>query len=297
MKILVNGGSGFVGREILRLLDATPHAVRVLVHRSTKLHGVDIHRGSVLDAASLAGAVTGIDAVIHLVGIISECGTNTFENVHTLGTKNVVGAAKAAGVRRFVHMSALGTRADALARYHKTKWAAEEIVRQGGMDWTIFRPSIIYGRNDLFVNLFAGMSRFSPILPVIGTGESKLQPVPVEDVAACFVRSLSEPRSIGQTFDLCGAERLSFVEMLDTILSVTRRKRWKPHIPLGLARLQATLLEFAFPRFLRKPPPLNRDQLIMLQENNVGNPEPANELFGLKPVGFREGISRYLVKR
>ena len=297
MKILVTGGSGFVGREVLRLLDATPHAVRVLAHQSTKLYGVEIRGGSVLDAASLDGAVAGIDAVIHLVGIISECGTNTFENVHTSGTRNVLAAARAAGVRRFVHMSALGTRPDAVSRYHKTKWAAEEIVRQSGMDWTIFRPSIIYGRNDLFVNLFAGMSRFSPILPVIGLGESKLQPVPVEDVAACFVGSLIEPRSISQTLDLCGPEKLSFVQVLNIILSVTRRKRVKPHIPLGLARLQATLLEFVFPRFLRKPPPLNRDQLIMLQEDNVGNPEPANELFGLKPVSFREGISRYLAKR
>jgi uncharacterized protein YbjT (DUF2867 family) len=297
MKILVTGGSGFVGREILRLLDATPHAVRVLAHRSTKLYGVEIHRGSVLDAASLVGAVAGIDAVIHLVGIISESGANTFENVHTVGTRNVVTAAKAVGIRRFLHMSALGTRADAVSRYHKTKWAAEEIVRQSGIDWTIFRPSIIYGRNDLFVNLFAGLSRFSPILPVIGTGESKLQPVPVEDVAACFVRSLSEPRSTGQTFDLCGPDRMSFVEVLNTILSVTRRKRLKPHIPLGLARLQAAALEFVFPKLLRKAPPLNRDQLLMLQEDNVGNPESANKLFGLKPVSFREGISRYLARR
>jgi len=302
MKVFVTGASGFVGREILRQLHAAGHSVRVLardrrslrVQKAEADQGVEIHPGNVLQAPSLAGAMTDCDAVIHLVGIISEVGENTFENVHTRGTKNIAAAARQAGVKRFVHMSALGTRPNAVSRYHQSKWAAEEIVRRSGLEFTIFRPSIIYGPDDQFVNLFARMSRFSPVLPVMGSGKSKFQPIPVGDVATCFVKALAEPKSIGQTLDLCGGEVLTLEEILAQILSVMGRKRFKLHVPLGVARYQAALLEFIFPRLLGKPPPLNRDQLIMLAEDNVGNPEPANELFGLKPIPLREGIARYL---
>lgn len=297
MKVFLTGASGFVGRKVLRRLHAAGHSVWVLARRSpagSTAVDTEVHAGDVTDAASLAGGLVGMDVVIHLVGIISEIGANTFENVHTRGTENILGAAREAGVNRFVHMSALGTRPNAASRYHKSKWAAEELVRRSGLDWTIFRPSIIYGREDHFVNLFARMSRWSPVLPVIGSGSSKLQPVPVGDVAACFVGSLTEPRSIGQTYDLCGPEQLSFVEVLDAILDVTGRKRLKLRIPMGIARLQATFLEFFFPTILRRAPPLNRDQLIMLGEDNFGDSGPANSLFGLKPVRFREGIATWL---
>lgn len=302
MKVFVTGASGFVGEEILAQLHGARHAIRILarypqssrVRQLATLYGAEIHPGDVTEAASLRGGLRDIDAVIHLVGIISEMGRNTFENVHTLGTRNIVAAAREAGVKRFVHMSALGTRPDSAARYHRSKWAAEEIVRGSGLDWTIFRPSIIYGPKDHFVNLFAKITRFSPVLPVIGDGQSKLQPVPVTDVAACFVKVLVEPKSIGRTFDLCGADILSFEEVLDAIMDVMGRKRGKLHLPPALARFQASLFEFIFPALLRKASPLNRDQLVMLGEDNVGNAQPANELFGLKPVSFRDGIAGYL---
>jgi uncharacterized protein YbjT (DUF2867 family) len=302
MKVFVTGASGFVGQEILRQLHGAGHAVRILarhprsndVQADAARYGLEVHSGNVLDASSLAGALDSIDAVIHLVGIISEVGANTFENVHTRGTENLVVAAQKAGVKRFIQMSALGTRPKAVARYHRSKWAAEEFVRQSGLDWTIFRPSIIYGPRDHFVNLFAGISRWSPVLPVMGSGQAKLQPVPVGDVAACFAGALTTPQSSGQTYDLCGPEVLSFVGVLDNILAATGRKRLKLHIPMGLARFQAALLEFISPRLLGKAPPLNRDQLLMLNEDNVGNPEPANALFGVNPIPFRKGIEAYL---
>jgi NADH dehydrogenase len=302
MKVFVTGGTGFVGQEVVQHLMEAGHTVRVLVRkphlevlrqwRSTG--AIELHTGDITNAASLASAVTGMEAIIHLVGIIAESGRSTFENVHTLGTRNVTAAARSEGIRRFVHMSALGTRANAVSRYHQTKWAAEEAVREGGLDYTIFRPSLIYGPGDHFVNLFARIMRLMPLVPVMGRGASRFQPVAVENVARPFARALVEPRAISKTYDLCGAEQFTFDQMLDQIIAVIGRKRWKVHVPLSVARAQAALLEWFFPRVLRKPPPLNRDQLIMLEEGNTGAPRAADQLFGLIHPKFKEGIARYL---
>ena len=306
MRVLVTGATGFVGREVVRQLHETGHSIRILarsrksarVREAVSRCGAEVYPGDVLDVASLNGAVNGMDAVIHLVGIIAEVGESTFESVHTRGTGNIVSAAKQAKVRRFVHMSALGTRPNAASRYHQTKWAAEELVRHGGLDFTIFRPSLIYGPQDQFINLFARMIRLSPVVPLMGSPRARFQPVSVEAVAAALTKSLGKPQSIGQTYDLCGPEALTLSEIVDRILDVLNRRRLKLRVPPGLARCQAVLLELVFRRLLRKASPLNRDQLIMLQEDNVGNPQPANELFGLTPTSLRAGIARYLgVKR
>jgi len=301
VKVFVTGATGFVGQAIFLRLQAAGHSARILVRpdspRARALPAdprTETRQGDILDASTLPGALAGVDAVIHLVGIISEVGKSTFENVHQRGTENMVRAAQKAGVRRFVHMSALGTQPGAVSRYHRSKWAAEEIVRASRLDYTIFRPSIIYGPGDGFVNLFAGIARWSPVLPVMGSGQSRFQPIAVEDVAGCFVRALSEGRSVGETCDLCGTEVFTLNEILDVILEVTGRKRLKLHVPLWLAWIQAALLEFAFPVLLWKAAPLNRDQLVMLREDNIGDSQAAIELFGLKPVLFREGIGRYL---
>jgi NADH dehydrogenase len=301
MKIFVTGGTGFVGEEIVRQLHQAGHPVRMLVRtkHSTQIEkaresGAEIHVGNILDAESLDGALKGIDAVIHLVGIISEVGESTFENVHVRGTQNIVTAAREQGVKRFVHMSALGTRVNAVSRYHRTKWEAEEIVRASGLDYTIFRPSLIFGPRDMFVNTFAKIIRFSPIVPIPGRRDAKFQPVAIESVAGAFVKSIGIGESVGKRFDLAGPEIFTMSEIIDQILAVMDRKRLKVHIPASVARIQAGFLEFLFPKILRRAAPLNRDQLIMLEEDNVGDAPPANALFALKSVPFRDGIAKYL---
>lgn len=316
MKVLVTGATGFVGREIVRQLIAAGHEVRIIARNAGRgrlsVHTVapriqdgaqrtdapypapEVIVGNVLQTDSLRGGAEGCDAVIHLVGIISEIGEQTFENVHLRATQNVLAEARRAGVKRWIQMSALGTRPNAASRYHQTKWSAEEAVRASGLDWTILRPSLIYGPEDHFVNLFARMARWSPVLPVMGSGKSLLQPVNVENVARCFAGALTEPRSIGQTLDVCGPERLTFNQVLDAILVGLGKRRLKLHLPLPLARIQAALLETIFPLLLRRAPPLNRDQLLMLQEDNVGDPMATEELFHLSQPRFAADIGRYV---
>ncbi|HWX20554.1 MAG TPA: complex I NDUFA9 subunit family protein [Candidatus Binatia bacterium] len=302
MRVFLTGGTGFVGREIVRRLHGEEHSIRLLARRKDSRpvqemvaqFGAEVRAGDVLEPKSLQGALNGCDAVIHLVGIISEVGRSTFENVHAQGTRNVVAASQAAGLKRFIQMSALGTRPAAVSRYHQSKWVAEEAVRGSGLDYTIFRPSLIYGPEDQFVNLFAKIIRYSPAVPVLGNREARFAPVPVQNVAKAFVGALSEPRVIGQTCDLCGSESFTLLEIVDQILAVMGRKRLKVPVPLPLACFQAAFLEFLFPRLLGKAPPLNRDQLIMLEEGNVGDPQPAQQLFALEETPFREGLARYL---
>ena len=136
----------------------------------------------------------------------------------------------------------------------------KNLIRHSGLDFTIFRPSLIYGPQDQFVNVFARIIRFSPVVPLMGSPRARFQPVSVEAVAAAFVRSLGEPKTIGQTYDLCGPEALTLSEIVDRILEVLQRRRLKLQVPPGLARCQAVLLEFLFRRLLRKASPLNRDQ-------------------------------------
>ncbi len=301
MRILVTGGTGFVGRNVAGELRRRGHEV-VLLARNPKSprvagfarqHQAELRRGDVTDASSLADVCTAIDGVIHLVGIISETRRQTYETVHIEGTQYILKAASRAGIRKFVHMSALGTRPDACARYHQSKWAAEELVRSSGLDWTIFRPSIIYGPGDGFVNLFALISRWSPVVPVMGKGETRFQPIPVEAVARAFASALESPQTARTTFDLCGAETLTLEQVIDAILKVTKRKRLKLHIPFPLAKIQARLMELMFGA-IGKAPPLNRDQLLMLQEDNTGDGQPAAALFGFALPTFESGIRRYL---
>lgn len=296
MNVLITGASGFVGRAVTGEVVRAGHSVRALVRRPPPEDDGPVVwvPGSILAPEALREAARGCEAVIHLVGIIGEVGDQTFERVHHEGTLRVLEACQSAGVGRWIQMSALGTRPGAASRYHRTKWAAEEAVRGSGLRWTIFRPSVIYGPGDGFVNLFERMSRWSPVLPVIGRGTARLQPVPVESVAQAFARSLDADTTIGKTYDLCGTDRLTLAEILATILKVTGRGRLRVPVPRAVAQVQARLLEAIFPALLGRAAPLSRDQLRMLDEDNLGDPAPAQRDLGILPVGFEAGLRRFL---
>jgi uncharacterized protein YbjT (DUF2867 family) len=217
MDVLVTGGTGFVGREVVRQLRVSGHRVHLLVRnpespatiRVAHTYSAKLRPGNITNSETLRDVCAGVDAVIHLVGIISEIEAQTFETVHVRGTQNMVFAAQDAQVRRFLHMSALGTRPNARSRYHSTKFGAEEKVRRSSLGWTIFRPSLIFGPGDGVVSLFDKIMRWSPVVPIVGRPTAQFQPISVKSVASAFVRALAEPGTIGEVYDLCGPETLT----------------------------------------------------------------------------------------
>jgi NADH dehydrogenase len=296
--VLVTGATGFVGHALLHRLSAAGHVVRCLVRRGseTRLRGLGaIARleGDILSRESLEEGMAGCDAVIHLVGIIREhrALNVTFERVHTEGTENVLDAAASAGIRRYVHMSALGARPGAASRYHRSKWAAEEAVRASGLEWTIFRPSIIYGPGDGFVTMLASMVRRLPAVPVIGSGRTRLQPIPVEQVAAGFAGALELTETIGQTYEVGGPDAVTMPELLDLIgRAMGRRRVLKMHVPIGAMTPVARVLH-PLPGF-----PVTPDQLLMLREDSTCDPRPFFSTFGLEPVLLAVGLERMLAR-
>ena len=295
-RVFVTGATGFVGRSVIHALRTEGYVVRCLVRRGSEadLRGfgaIERVEGDVLVPKTLPPAMAGCDTAIHLVGIIREQPLRraTFERVHVDGTRNVLAAAASAGIRRFVHMSALGARPGARSRYHRTKWAGEEAVRASALDWTIFRPSIIYGRGDGFVSLLAGMVQRLPVVPVIGDGRQRIQPVPVKQVADAFARAIDLPATVKHTFDVGGPNAVSVVELLDTIGLVLGRTRVRrAHVPLGLIGVLAHF----FHRF--RAFPVTPDQLVMLEENSTCDAEPFYTTFGLQPLPLPMGLARML---
>jgi uncharacterized protein YbjT (DUF2867 family) len=322
--ILVTGGTGFVGQEIVKQLQATGNKVRLLLRNPEALpqnplyKNCELVQGDILDPACLLPAMQGVQAIIHLVGIIIEKPGATFEKIHAEGTANLVTAARIAGVPRFVHMSALNTKAGSASQYHQTKWLGELAVRESGLDWTIFQPSVIYGPGDGFVSQFAQLMQppFSYLtgfsVPSPGDGETILQPVHVQEVARAFVRALANPNSISKTYQL-GGESLSFNQFLTHIAlalhlnpcvvqtslpclpffaPVKILQGYRPVIlplPGIFFRLIAGLTELFSPI-----PVLSYDQAIMLEESHYADTTAAQKDLGFQATPFSENIKKLL---
>jgi NADH dehydrogenase len=298
MKVFVTGGTGFVGREVVRQLLTAGHEPVCLVRPGSegKLPGgagLSVRPGDVTDTASLDGALQGCQAVIHLVGIIREFADRdvTFDRLHRQGTANMVAAAEAQQVVRFVHMSSNGACKNAAIGYYRSKWQAEQILRGSGLSWTIFRPSVIFGAEDDFCNRLAELIRRLPVVPVVGNGRYSIAPVAVEDVAAGFVAALRTPASEGRIYPVCGRDSFTYNELLDQIGSALGRSRVrKNHHPLFLVKPLVFCLQ-NLPGF-----PLTSDQLTMLMAGNVCDPRSWVEDFGIEPRPFVETISRQFKK-
>jgi uncharacterized protein YbjT (DUF2867 family) len=296
MRIFLTGATGFVGSHMLRRLLDEGHSVRALVRdpeRAAKsirpnLQGtastgeVEFLPGDVVSGSGLDSAIAGCNALIHLVGIIAEKGANTFAAVHHIGTRNVVEAAQRAGVQRFVHMSALGVRAEAGSAYQVTKWKGEEEIRCSGIPFCILRPSIIFGPGDGFVTHMMEVMRMAPLFrPVPGSGSPKLRPIFVGDVTFCFARALGADAAANHTVELGGANELTLNDVLREIARCAGVRKPAVHIPMPLMFLGAAIVEK-----LTTNPPVTLDQLRMLREGSTCDIAPMIRTFGLSPRGF-----------
>jgi uncharacterized protein YbjT (DUF2867 family) len=295
MKVFLTGATGFVGGHLLKRLLAAGHTVRALERDSQKAKlaagpQLEIIQGDVTDGTGLDEGMKGCDAVIHLVGIIVAVGKNTFERVHHVGTRNVVEAARRNGIARFVQMSALGVRADGVSEYQTSKWKGEEAVRQSGIPYCILRPSLIFGPGDGFVTQMLDAMRKAPFFrPVPGDGRPKFRPIFVEDVAECFTQALTNPGATNKTIDLGGAEELRLNDVLAEIARCVGIRKPAIHVPLFLMFMGAATVQTVLPR-----PPVTVGQLKMLKEGSTCDIQAMIQTFGITPVGFREGLRRYL---
>ena len=271
--ILVTGASGYVGSHIVRGLAETGQPVRALVRnrglamKEARLAGLAVEwfEGNVTRPETLGPALAGATAVIHTVAIAIEKGGRTYEKVNYQGTVSVVEAAKAAGVRRFINISQLGADSRLPYRFLASKGRAQEYVAASGLEWTAFRPSVIWGPEDEFANTFARLVPFSPLIyPIVGDENARFQPVWVEDVADCVVKALGDPSTVGKEYELGGPEVLTLEEIERRTLKAVGARRWMVRFPMPLLRMVVSLMEALLPA-----PPVTRSLLELLAVSNV----------------------------
>lgn len=295
--ILITGGTGYVGTRLVEKLRGRGAPVRLLVRdlaasQSFATGTITLAQGDVTDPASLPAALEGVTTIIHLVAIIRERPHGvTFERINYQGTVNMVDAAKAAGVRRFIHMSALGVHRNPALPYMDTKYRAQQYVQNSGLDWTVFQPSVIFGKGDEFINTLADLVRKpllflpAPFLPVVGDGKTKFQPVWRDDVNDALLKAVDDPGTIGNVYQLGGPQVLTYSAMLDVIMAKLGTKRHKIHVPVPLMKPAVALMD----KFLAKPP-VTPAQLSMLSLDNSAPESATQNLIGRPPLALAEGI-------
>lgn len=289
--ILLAGGTGFVGPKVAHALRAEDRPVRVLARRPEKQDqlrawGCEIVEGDMTDRDSLRRAAEGCEAVVNLVAILFGR-PEDFERVMIQGNRDLVAAAKEAGVSRFVLMSALGTDESTkdLTPYFHAKWEEEQTLKASGLEHVIFRPSFVFGRDGGVLVQQIRIARFSPVTPILS--DRRMQPIWIDDVASYFTRSLSTPGAANRTFDLVGPDRVTWEELQTEIRKILGKRRFAFRVPPGILKAGAAVGEVL--------PPLRgaRAGVEMLQfADNVGDPATAAETFGVRPISLEEQLRR-----
>jgi uncharacterized protein YbjT (DUF2867 family) len=292
--ITIYGGSGFIGRHVVRALARTGARMRIAVRRPDlaghlqPLGGVgqiNAVQANVRFPDSLKAPAEGADAVINLVGILAPSGRQTFKAVQDEGARHVAEAARAAGAKAFVQLSAIGADASSPSAYARTKAAGEAAVREVLPQAVILRPSVVFGPEDEFFNRFAALARISPVLPLIGGGNTRFQPVFVGDVAKAVIAGLTGNAEPGAVYELGGPEIMTMKEVMERVLAYSMRRKWLVPLPFWMAKLKGAVLQ------LLPNPPLTLDQVRLLETDNVVSAAAIKDGRTLEGLGVEEPVA------
>ena len=297
--ILVAGGTGFIGRAIVRELARRGHRVAVLSHRperaAQRLKGLDVavRAGDARDPASLPSAVAGIDTVISAMQfpnfpIENKKKGYTFDEVDARGNERLVQAATGAGVRSYIYLSGSGAAPDAAQHWFRAKWRAEQAIIKSGLRYGIFRPSWVYGPEDNSLNRFVRFARLLPFMPVIGDGKQRMQPVFIDDVSRCVVESLATDAAANQVFEIGGPDVMSMDDVLRTMLRVMGKRRPLLHAPAALPKLAGALMAPLPNR------PLSPDAVEFICNDALADNSTLLRVFNVRLTPPQEGLARYL---
>jgi NADH dehydrogenase len=295
VRVAITGGTGFVGSNTARALLGAGHEV-VLVSRGsrrvTAREGLTVARADVIEGKGLPEAFAGCDAVVHLVAIIREKGRQTFDSVIRRGTENMLTAADTAGIGHVVYISAIGAGPDPRFPYHYSKWMAEQAVRGSGIPFTTLRPSLIFGPGDGFFTTLSGLVRYGiPVIPIAGDGGALFQPIGVDDVVRCILRSLEHGAALRE-IEIGGPEQLTYEEIVDVIHdAIGAGMRIKVHVPVPALMPAAAVMDKVLPN-----PPVTPAQLRMLALNNITRIDAVPHEFGFAPIAFSANAG-YLSER
>ena len=288
--ILVTGATGFIGRRVVAALASAGHPVRALVHtpsRAAVLSHLDAETavGDVLDSGSLSRACEGVDTVVHLVAAIRESGRLTFQRVNFEGTRNLLQAASEARVKRVIYASTIGASSDPAIPYMNSRWMAEQETVNSDIPCTIMRFSVIFGEGDEFFNVLAAQVKLFPLVPVVGSGKTRFQPIAADDVARCIVDACQKEDTVGRTLEVGGPTYITYDGMLDLVAETLGARIAKVHVPLPLVRPVVAIMQALVPR-----PPVTTEQLKMLRLDNVADLDSVEKSFGFLPQPMRGNL-------
>ena len=292
-KVFITGSTGFVGSEIIKLLINEDYKIYALVRNKGKLlsdKNIIEVEGDILNPQTYEDILKECDILINLIGIIREFPKKniTFHNLHVKSVENLLKISKNSKIKKIIHMSANGARKDAVTIYHKTKYQGEQLVKNSGICYTVFKASVIYGPNDEFINMLAGFMSKAPVFSYFGDGKQLLQPVSVEEIAEIFVKSISNKITDNQTYTICGNRVLTYKEILQLILKIKNTKKILLPVPIFIVKVMTSLLG-GFDDF-----PLTKEQLIMLLEGNTCENRKIFDVLNIEESNIEEKLKKDL---
>ncbi len=289
--ILVTGATGYAGRNLVSYLTQRGKRVRCLVRRgSPKLPllekmGAEICYGDVTSEASLREALRGVEKVAHLVAIIRQQGSQTFDNINHLGTRKVVAAARETGVEKFVHVSAIGAGNTPQFPYLYSKWQGEQEVINSGIPWVVLRPSFLFEEGEEFFASLACVIKALPVVPIVGSGKTLFQPIAISDLVRCVEMCLEEERLNNRVVTIGGAEQVTYAQVIELIMETLQTKRPKIRLPVWLMRPAVALMTWLLPH-----PPITSHELAMVALDNIAGLHSVEESFGFRPKSLRGNL-------